>query len=79
MDFDQNQDDNYRKVPDKPDNHNSGLEMGKRIKDLASEDKALSKKVKRNNLVEFFLKGSTIDNYLAANFYGKQTFRNAAG
>jgi hypothetical protein len=32
--------------------------------------------VKRNNLIEFFLRGNEIDNYLAANYFGKQKFKN---
>ena len=46
-------------------------------KEANSETDALKKNVKRNNLIEFFLKGNEIDNYLAAHYYGKgEKFKN---
>ena len=57
------------------DNYHLLIETGSNQFNNSDVD-ALKKKVKRNNLVEFFLRGTEVDNYLAANFYGKQRFKN---
>lgn len=46
------------------------------VKENFSDIDAVNKKVKRNNLIEFFLRGNEIDNYLAAHYFGKQKFKN---
>lgn len=63
-----------RSTPRKPfdsDNASEDAEDDKYKKDAMSDTDLVTKGSKRNNLIQLFLKGTEVDNYIINNMYGR--------